>query len=113
MDSLIIVAIVAAVIGAVLANKKGRSAALWAVLCFLIPLLVLVIAFLPALPKAGVTRFCKHCLSLVPWEATACAKCGRDIPPPVSRQCKHCLTNISETMEKCPACNRPAPWAES
>ncbi len=47
------IGIIAAILGFRLAKRRNREAWLWAVLCFLFPLLVIVILCLGVLPERG------------------------------------------------------------
>ena len=47
----LVIGIIAAVLGYRLAKRRNREAWLWAVLCFLFPLLVIVILCLGVLPE--------------------------------------------------------------
>ena len=49
----LVIGIIAAVLGYRLAKRRNREAWLWAVLCFLFPLLVIVILCLGVLPERG------------------------------------------------------------
>jgi len=40
-----------------------------------------VLALLPAVETAGLTRSCPSCRSIVPWKASSCKKCGSALEP--------------------------------
>lgn len=71
----IIVIIVAGVVGASLAQYKGRSPLLWALLCGIFPLLVIAIALLPAVD----TKKCPHCAEMIKEDAKVCKHCGMGV----------------------------------
>lgn len=87
----LVVAIIAAVCGGIVAGNKNRNVAGWAVLCFLIPLCLLIILFLSKLPASqGMeeatlptqddSKICPFCAETIKRAAVVCKHCGRDLP---------------------------------
>ena len=72
----IILAVVAGIVGAILARPKGRSPILWFILCAIIPLLIIAIAMLPSVVAKGFTKQCPHCAEIIKEDATRCKHCG-------------------------------------
>lgn len=75
----IILAVVAGIVGAILARPKGRSPILWFILCAMVPLLVIAIALLPSVVAKGFTKKCPHCAEIIKEDATRCKYCGVNI----------------------------------
>ncbi len=74
LEILLLIGIVAGVIGYRVANGKGRDGLVWGVLCFFIPILVLVVLVIG--PGSGVPegyRRCPHCAELIHKAATCAA----------------------------------------
>jgi len=79
----ILIPLTAAIVGGMLAGRKGRNVAGWAIGCFILPVLLLVVALLgPAGPVHGKYRTCPHCAELTKWQANTCPHCQKDIPAP-------------------------------
>ena len=74
----IILAVVAGMVGAILARPKGRSPILWFILCTIVPVLIIAIALLPALEAKGYNKKCSHCAEIIKENATICKYCGMD-----------------------------------
>ena len=92
------------ILGAFIAWKKGRSPFIWGLVCFILPLLVVVIGVLPPLLKAGRTRLCPYCGKMLPESATECRYCGREMPINMV-QCRECGSFVPE-RDYCMQCNR-------
>lgn len=72
----IVLVVVAGIVGAVLAQSKGRNPIIWFILCALVPLLVIAVALLPSVVAKGFTKKCPHCAEVVKEDATLCKHCG-------------------------------------
>lgn len=72
----IVLVVVAGIVGAILAQSKGRNPILWFILCALVPLLVIAVALLPSIVAIGITKKCPHCAEVVKEDATLCKHCG-------------------------------------
>lgn len=72
----IVLVVVAGIVGAILAQSKGRNPILWFILCALVPLLVIAVALLPSVVAKGFTKKCPHCAEVVKEDATLCKHCG-------------------------------------
>ncbi len=72
----ILLIVVAGIVGASLAQTKGRSPVLWFILCAILPVLVIAIALLPSVASQGVTKKCPHCSEIVKENARLCKHCG-------------------------------------
>jgi hypothetical protein len=97
VSRLIIINLIAGIIGAVVAERKGRNWPLWLVLCILFPFMLVVILFLPPVLARGVAKRCPHCAEIVRHEATVCKHCGKDLPL---------------EMVQCPSCGKFVPDAD-
>jgi len=72
----VVLVVVAGIVGAILAQSKGRNPILWFILCALVPLLVIAVALLPSIVAKGFTKKCPHCAEVVKEDATLCKHCG-------------------------------------
>jgi len=71
----------------IVALNKNRNALGWFVLALLIGIFAfLLVALLPALPDMSAmdaertnTKECPHCRSRIPWNASVCRYCARDV----------------------------------
>ena len=102
MSRLILIQLVAAAIGGFVAWKKGRNWAVWALACFFVPLVVLVVAFLPPVLAAGSTKQCTNCGHIIPADDAVCKNCQVEFPIEMHK-CPKCGKYISE-KERCPDC---------
>ena len=72
---IIIVWVVCVLLAGFEANRKGYDPGTWGCIAFLLgPLAIIGAIMLPNRPR------CPHCREPVRSDATACAKCGRDVP---------------------------------
>ena len=79
---ILIVALLLGIVGAWLANDKGRSKTLWFILSTLCPLFIIPIALLgPKERFEGVFRQCPSCKEFIKWEAKVCKRCRTPIKP--------------------------------
>ena len=97
---------VGGLVGGLVAGNKGRNVLLWTIACGLLPLLVLVLFALPALPKPGVSRICPHCLRLIPWGASICAYCRQTVSEAVGAPCHYCGSTVWDHEKHCPKCGK-------
>ena len=72
--------IAAGMAGALIAGRNGRNPIVWFTLCALFPLLIVVIAVLPARVSKGYTQKCPYCAEIIKEEARFCKHCGREQP---------------------------------
>lgn len=77
---IVIFFLIAGIIGAIVAGRKGRSKLLWFLLCAMLPILVVVVAVLSQSEASGKLRKCPYCVELVKVEAIVCKHCGKDLP---------------------------------
>ena len=96
--------VLAGILGAVIASKKGRNPFVWGMVCFIFPLLIVLLGVLPPLLKAGKTRQCPYCNKMLKESATECRYCGREMPINMV-QCKECGSFVPE-RDYCMQCNR-------
>lgn len=76
----LILPIVAAFIGVIVAERKGRSSMGWAILGLLLPVSVIVLLFLkPAGAVPGKWKECPACASIIKDKASVCPHCQRDV----------------------------------
>ena len=68
-------------IGAILANNKGRNSIGWFVICALFWIPIIAIIFLPPIKEVqGKHRECPACKEFVKWNASVCKHCKSDLP---------------------------------
>ena len=78
----VLVFLIPAMVGAGLANGKGRNPLFWALVCGFLPLMVVVPLLLgPAGAVHGKFKQCPYCAEMVRWEALLCKHCGSRIEP--------------------------------
>ncbi len=100
----LIVQLIAAAAGAFVAERKGRNWIAWGVLCFLLPFAFLVLLFLPRALARGITKQCSECGRIIPYGATVCEYCKRELPIEMVK-CAECGKYVPEG-QKCPECGR-------
>ncbi len=106
-DSMILaIMAIAAIVGGLVAHNKGRMVFLWTVLCGLIPLALLILFALPRIPQLGVWRPCPFCFHVIPWQASACAACLRQVP--LQKQPNAPIAHISSGRDRTHAQNADA-----
>jgi hypothetical protein len=72
--------IIAGIVGAIIARKKGRNPLYWFILCAVVPLSIVVLVVLPPLVAKGYTKKCIYCAELIKEAAIVCKHCGREQP---------------------------------
>lgn len=92
------------ILGSIIAYKKGRNPLLWGLVCFIFPLLILVIGIAPALVKTGKTRQCPYCSKVLAESDIDCRYCGKEMPINLV-QCRECGNYVPD-KEYCMQCNR-------
>jgi len=98
----VIVQLIAAAVGAYLAGKKGRNWIIWGLLCFVFPLSLIILFFLPRVFATGVTKQCPECGRIIPHDALRCEFCRKDLPIEMV-QCPKCGKFVPEG-QSCPDC---------
>lgn len=104
MGRIILLQILAAVIGAVIAAKKGRNGLLWGLLCFSFPILVIVVTLLPPVRTRTAVRRCPSCYREMREDEVICRFCKRESPIELV-QCRECGSFVPE-REFCSQCSR-------
>ncbi|MEC4676374.1 MAG: double zinc ribbon domain-containing protein [Nitrospirota bacterium] len=104
MFRLLILNIVAAMAGGIIADRKGRNYLVWAVLCFILPVSVFLLVMLPPQIARGRTRKCPHCSRIVSEKETICRFCNRELPINLV-QCDACGSFVPE-KDYCMQCNK-------
>lgn len=100
----IVINLIAAAVGAYVAGKKGRNWAVWGILCFIFPLTLVIVLFLPSVLSRGVTKQCPECGRIIPHNAMTCDFCKRELPIEMV-QCPKCGKFVPEG-QKCPDCDK-------
>ena len=116
--------VICGIAGAMIASQKGRSAGAWAILCFLLGPLGVVLALVASRDEAGLeaqalesgdSRKCPHCAEIVKAEATKCRYCGtalEPLPEPENAgSCFVCGFELRWQVAICPNCGRKNPLA--
>ena len=104
MSRILIISLIAGLVGAIAAERKGRNWLLWLVICILFPFAVIVILFLPPVLARGIAKKCPHCAEIVKHEATTCKHCGNDLPLEMV-QCPSCGKYVPD-MDYCMECRK-------
>lgn len=104
MARLYIVQLIAGIAGGIIAARKGRSVLFWVPLCFILPLLTIVVLFLPSLKAESAGRRCPNCSHHLSKHEDSCKHCGWQTPIELV-QCSKCGSFVSE-HENCPTCGR-------
>ncbi|GAB4388868.1 MAG: zinc ribbon domain-containing protein [Thermodesulfovibrionales bacterium] len=104
MYRLFLLSLVAGVIGAIVADRKGRSWVAWGLLCWAFPLLLVVLVFLRPALSPGATKRCPHCGEVIRHEATVCRYCKRELPIEMV-ECPRCGKFVP-AGERCPECGQ-------
>lgn len=104
MSRLLVLSLAAGVIGAIVADRKGRSWLAWGVICALFPVAILLVVMLPPVYSQGVTKQCPHCGEILRHGAASCKRCGRQLPIEMV-QCGNCGKYVPEG-DYCPECNK-------
>jgi len=102
--SIIVLQLLVGILAGIIASKKGRNPLLWGLVCFIFPLLILVIGIAPPLVKTGKTRQCPYCKKVLRESATECRECGKEMPINMV-QCRECGSFVPE-KDYCMQCNR-------
>lgn len=92
------------ILGGIIASKKGRNPLLWGLLCFIFPLLILVIGIAPALLKSGKTKQCPYCGKALKASDAECRHCEKEMPINLV-QCKECGNYVPD-KDYCMQCSR-------
>ncbi len=104
MFRILILQIIAGIVGAMIANKKGRNYFLWFFLCLAFPVLVLIIFILPPIVTKGRTKRCPYCSKIIDEAETVCRYCRKEQPINLI-QCSECGSFVPE-KDYCMQCNK-------
>ncbi len=92
------------ILGGIIASRKGRNPLIWGVLCFILPLLILVIGIAPSLLKSGKTKQCPYCGKTLKGSDSECRFCEKEMPINLI-QCKVCGSYVPD-KDYCMQCNK-------
>ena len=104
MSRFLVLSLVAGILGAIIADRKGRDWLTWSVACLLFPFAIIILIGLPVVPKQGITKRCPKCGSIMGARESACPRCGSDSPIEMV-ECKECGVFVPPG-EKCPSCGK-------
>lgn len=104
MKKIYILNIVAALAGALIADRRGRGWLRWGIMCSIFPPLVFLVYLLPASYRPGLNRPCPNCHRIIPREATECPSCKHQIPIEMV-QCPECARFVPHAKH-CQQCGR-------
>jgi hypothetical protein len=104
MYRFVVLQVLVGILGSIIAAKKGRNPFLWGLVCFIFPLLILVVGILPPLIKTGKTKPCPYCRKVLQESDTECRYCGKEMPINLV-ECRECGSFVPE-KEYCMKCNR-------
>ena len=111
----LIIPIVLAVWAYSIAKKKGRSALLWAIVVFLIPLLFFVILLLNPVERIADREGKIQCPACREWifkDAELCRFCGKQLNTKEIKKCPHCGGTLVDGATACRHCNKWLPGCE-
>jgi len=101
---LVVLQLIAGAIGGLIAAKKGRNALFWTLACFLFPLLIIIISFLPSRHPETPMKRCPQCLRRLDSDEDACRDCSGKKPIELV-QCRACGSFVPEDTA-CPECGK-------
>jgi hypothetical protein len=104
MSRFVIFPIITGIIGAIVADRKGRNWAIWGILCALFPLLLIVVFALPPVLKRGVTKNCPYCGQIIRHGDSKCRHCRRELPIEMVL-CPNCKKFVPD-KDYCIECHR-------
>ena len=105
MQRTLIIQILAAVLGAYLAHRKGRNVFAWAVACFFFPPVAIFTAFLPPVIRLTDITRCPACGVQVTKGSEACPRCGGGMPIDMA-ECPRCHKFVPDAG-RCSECGSP------
>ena len=111
----LIIPIVLAVWAYSIAKKKGRSALLWAIVVFLIPLLFFVILLLNPVERIADREGKIQCPACREWifkDAELCRFCGKQLNTKEIKKCPYCGGTLVDGATACSHCNKWLPGYE-
>lgn len=76
----LIIFLLAGLVGAIVADGKGRSKIVWFLICFLFPLSILILLVLPSQPARGKLKNCPECGRIIKEDEAACPHCRKEQP---------------------------------
>lgn len=77
----IITPFICAVVGAWIANNKGRNPLGWFFLCLFVPIMLILLMFLAQAEEVNnVSKKCPYCREFIKWDAKVCRYCSRNLP---------------------------------
>lgn len=104
MSRLVLISLIAGIVAAIVADRKGRNWAAWGALCAVFPILLVVVLLLPPVLARGTTKKCPHCAEIIRHDASLCKHCGRELPIDML-QCPNCQKFVPD-RNYCIECHR-------
>jgi hypothetical protein len=102
--SRLLIFLLAGLAGGLIADKKGRGAILWFLLCFVFPPMLFLLLFLPLKLATGKTKQCPFCSHVISAKDITCKYCSKELPIEMV-QCPGCGSFVPD-KGYCGQCNR-------
>ena len=101
----ILIAIAAAVIAALTADKRGRNWSTWMAVCLFFPPALIVLLALPPVYSPGLNRRCPNCGAVNSLNDPSCRRCGSTLPIEMV-ECPSCKSFVQQGRY-CSECGSP------
>lgn len=91
------------------AEKRGLNGLLWALIVFVLPLLIGVIFYLIIRSSSSADLVCGNCHNNINGSYANCPHCGSRL----RKQCDRCGTNLEDNWKMCPNCGTEVKYNNS